>query len=604
MALISSKLMYIGVISVIIIAVTSYGLFFYFQRVNEKSIRESIFEQELERQINSTKSVSQHIGSDLRLVTSMLQDLADSLYLQNEMLSGDKVSNLIEEKFNQLNSVTKVDSLLITDNEGVITSHKASPGMKTFVNIDISSNDYMKQTMDNLQPVYSNGFTGIDGKYRVVITYPITSMEDGHYIGTVVANLPTIEFFKNYGNVNDINSQFLVALDRNGNLLAVGASGDLVGKNFFGNETQQFINYNKVLNNLTKYLLAGNVGHAIYDYGRGERLNTQSPIFVGTQPVYFVQVVTPTDRIYLKIDSILFTEGIKMFSLLTGTTAAIIVLVFLLRKWYTILQHEVTKRTSDLNESNSKLMKANESLKIKDEVQNQFINVAAHELRTPIQPILNAIYLMQSSDLSASKKNQYIDIIKRNTEKLGRLAEDILDVTRIESNTLRLMVERLNLYDLIQNIVEEYKRNIHFIYKELVVNYESPSKTIFVKGDRLRLNQVLLNLLDNAGKFTKKGSITVTTAVISNKVQVTVKDTGVGIHPEIFPKLFSKFVTRSDRGTGLGLFISKSIIEAHGGKIWAENYSQKEQKEGGAAFNFTLPLLDQEDIEHQEEHDE
>ncbi|MGE5684976.1 MAG: ATP-binding protein [Nitrososphaerota archaeon] len=600
MTLISSKLMYIGVISVIIIAVASYGLFFYFQRVNETSIRESIFEQELERQINSTKSVSQHVGSDLRLVTSMLQDLANSLYIQNEMLSGDNVNNLLEEKFNQLNSVTKVDSLLITDNEGVITTHKASAGMKTFVNIDISSNDYMKQTMDGLQPVYSNGFTGIDGKYRIVITYPITSVKDGHYIGTVVANIPTIEFFKNYGNVNDINSQFLVAFDKNGNLLAVGASGDLVGKNFFGNETQQFINYNKVLNNLTQYLLAGNAGHAMYDYGKGERLNTQSPILVGTQPVYFIQVVTPTDRIYLKINSVLFTEGIKMFSLLTGTTAAIIFLLFLLRKWYSILENEVAKRTRDLNESNYKLMKANELLKIKDEAQNQFINVAAHELRTPIQPILNAIYLLQSADLSTAKKNQYIDIIKRNTEKLGRLAEDILDVTRIESNTLQLMKERVNLYDLISNIVEEYKRNIQLIHKDLVVNYESPDRTIFITGDRLRLNQVLLNLLDNAGKFTKKGSITVTTAMMSNKVQVTIKDTGVGIHPEIFPKLFSKFVTKSDRGTGLGLFISKNIIEAHGGKIWAESNSQQE----GAIFIFTLPLIDKEDVEHQEENDE
>lgn len=599
MTLISSKLMYIGVISVIMIAVASYGLFFYFQRVNEKSIRESIFEQELERQINSTKSVSQHVGSDLRLVTSMLQDLADSLYLQNEMLSGDKVSNLLQEKFNQLNSVTKVDSLLITDNEGVITTHKASAGMKTFVNIDISSNDYMKQTMDSLQPVYSNGFRGIDGEYRIVITYPIKSIEDGHYIGTVVANLPTVEFFKNYGNVNDISSQFLVAFDKTGNLLAVGASGDLVGKNFFGNETQQFINYNKVLNNLTQYLLGGNAGHAMYDYGRGERLNTQSPILVGAEPVYFVQVVTPTDRIYLKIDSVLFTEGLKMFSLLTGTTAAIIVLVFLLRKWYSVLEDEVTKRTRDLNESNYKLMKANESLKIKDEAQNQFINVAAHELRTPIQPILNAIYLLQSEDLSTAKKNQYTDIIKRNTEKLGRLAEDILDVTRIESDTLKLMNERLNLYDLILNIVEEYKKNIQFIYKDLVLNYESPSKTIFVIGDKLRLNQVLLNLLDNAGKFTKKGLITVTTEIMSNKVKVIVKDTGTGIHPEVFPKLFSKFVTRSDRGTGLGLFISKSIIEAHGGKIWAESSSQQE----GATFIFTLPLLDETNVKHIEEHD-
>ena len=600
MTLISGKLMYIGVISVIIIAVASYGLFFFFQRVNEKSIRESVFEQELERQINSTKSITLQVGTDLRLVTSMLQDLADTIYLQNEMLSGDKVSKVLEEKFNQLNSVTKVDSLLITDNEGVITIHKASEGLETFVNIDISSNEYIKQTKESLQPVYSDGFTGIDGKYRIVITYPITSVDDGHYIGTVVANLPTIEFFKNYGNVNDINSQFLVGFDTKGNLLAVGASGDLVGKNFFGNETQQFINYNKELNNLTQYLLAGNIGHAMYDYGRGERLNTQSPILVETKPIYFLQVVTPTDRIYLKINSVLFTEGIKMFSLLTGTTAAIIVLVFLLRKWYSILQEEVTKRTRDLNESNYKLMKANESLKIKDEAQNQFINVAAHELRTPIQPILNAIYLLQSANLSTAKKNQYMDIIKRNTEKLGSLAEDILDVTRIESNSLKLMNERLNLYDLILNSIEEYRRDIQLIYKDLTVNYENSNKSIYVRGDKMRLSQVLHNLLDNAGKFTKKGSITVTTVIKSDQVQVTVKDTGIGIHPEIFPKLFSKFVTKSDRGTGLGLFISKSIIEAHGGNIWAESDSQQK----GATFIFTLPLLNQDNIEHQNDRNE
>ena len=224
----------------------------------------------MDSQIKSTNSISQHIGSDLRLVTSMLEDLGDSIYLQNETLSGDKVSKLLEKKFNHLNSVTKVDSLLITDKNGVITTHKASKGLETFVNVDISFNEYMKQAKESLQPVYSDGFTGIDGKHRIVITYPIISLNDGHYIGTVVANLPTVEFFKNYGNVNNINSQFLVAFDKKGNLLAVGASGDLVGKNFFGNETQQFINHNNDLNNLTRYLLAGNIGYAMYDYGRGE----------------------------------------------------------------------------------------------------------------------------------------------------------------------------------------------------------------------------------------------------------------------------------------------------------------------------------------------
>ncbi len=586
MTLFSDKVVLLGVISIIVIAIASYGLFFLLQYDNEKSIRESIFEQELGRQIKSTKSISQHVSSDLRYITSVLQDLADSVYLQNENLSGDKVDKIVDEKFRQLKSVTEVDGLLITDKDGIINVHKTSKGLKNFVNIDLSSRDYMKQTKSSLQPVYSNGFTGIDGKYRIAITYPIVSVIDGHYIGTAIANLPTIDYFRTYGNVENISSQFLVTFDKLGNLLAVGASKDLVGKNFFGNETQSFIDHNQVLNNLTHSMLAGNNGYALYNYGKGERLNTESPILVGTRPVYFLQVVTPTDRIYTTINSVLLSEGIKMFSLLTGTTAAIIVLVILLRKWYGMLQNEVRKRTRELNESNEKLMIANESLKKKDEAQNQFINIAAHELRTPIQPILNAIYLLQSANVKSEKRVQYLDIIRRNTDKLGRLAEDILDVTRIESDTLKLTIERINLYDLISNAVEEYGKNIQFVYTDLIINYESAVQNINVNGDKLRLGQVLFILLDNAGKFTKSGSILVTSQTKSNTVQVMVKDNGPGIDPEILPQLFTKFVTKSDRGTGLGLFIARSIIEAHGGIIWAENGVQHQ----GAVFLFTLPL--------------
>jgi len=586
MTLFSDKVVLLGVISIIVIAIASYGLFFLLQYDNEKSIRESIFEQELERQIKSTNSISQHVSSDLRYITSVLQDLADSVYLQNENLSGDKVDKIVDEKFRQLKSVTEVDGLLITDKDGIINVHKTSKGLKNFVNIDLSSRDYMKQTKSSLQPVYSNGFTGIDGKYRIAITYPIVSVIDGHYIGTAIANLPTIDYFKTYGNVENISSQFLVTFDKLGNLLAVGASKDLVGKNFFGNETQSFIDHNQVLNNLTHSMLAGNNGYALYNYGKGERLNTESPILVGTRPVYFLQVVTPTDRIYTTINSVLLSEGIKMFSLLTGTTAAIIVLVIFLRKWYGMLQNEVRKRTRELNESNEKLLIANESLKKKDEAQNQFINIAAHELSTPIQPILNAIYLLQSANVKSEKRVQYLDIIRRNTDKLGRLAEDILDVTRIESDTLKLTIEQINLYDLISNIVEEYRKNIQFIYPDLIINYESAVQNINVNGDKLRLGQVFFILLDNAGKFTKSGSILVTSQTKSNTVQVMVKDNGPGIDPEILPQLFTKFVTKSDRGTGLGLFIARSIIEAHGGIIWAENSVHLQ----GAVFLITLPL--------------
>ena len=141
-------------------------------------------------------------------------------------------------------------------------------------------------------------------------------------------------------------------------------------------------------------------------------------------------------------------------------------------------------------------------------------------------------------------------------------------------------------------MIEEYKKNIEFVYKDLSIGYQSSNTSLIMKGDKTRLSQVMFILLDNASKFTKKGSITVTTQVKSDNIQVTVKDTGLGVDPEILPYLFTKFVTRSERGTGLGLFIAKTIVEAHGGIIWVENnFRQK-----GAIFIFTLPISNKENM--------
>jgi signal transduction histidine kinase len=578
--------MRIGIVSVILISIISYGLFFYLQVINAQSIRESIFNSQLSRQLESTKAITQHIGSDLRLVVSMLQDLADSIYIQQGYLSGDNTSRLLDEKFLQLNTVTKVDGLFIADNEHVITIHKVAKDLRSFVNIDISSREYVNQTKSTLRPVFSNGFEWIDGKYKITITYPIISRANGEYLGLLAAEIPTVKFFENYGNVYDLNSQFLVAFDRNANLLAVGASSDLVGKNFFENYTQNFVNHNKILNKLTRDLLAGKAGNAVYDYGKGERLNTQSPILVGSEPSYFLQIVTPTTTIYSQVNSVLFTEGIKLFSLISGTTAAIILLVFILGKWNSTLDNEVKRRTHELNESNNKLNVANEELKKHERAQKDFINMAAHELRNPIQPLLSTCYLLRSGTGDSNKNNDLLDIAIRSIERLQRLAEDILDVTRIESNTLKIRKERFNLDELITNIIEEYRKNIQET-KEIKLNYHSKNKGLVVNGDKTRLGQVLSNLLSNSLKFTKQGYISVDTEIKDGYVVVTVSDTGTGIDKEILPKLFSKFSTRSITGTGLGLFISKSIVEAHGGKIWAEKNSSKEP---GATFRFTLPI--------------
>ena len=176
----------------------------------------------------------------------------------------------------------------------------------------------------------------------------------------------------------------------------------------------------------------------------------------------------------------------------------------------------------------------------------------------------------------------------------------------MESHSLKLNKERCNLNDVITNTIDDMILNREFKNKrnndnidDIKLLYEP--KDMFVEADRTRLMQVIYNLLSNAIKFTKEGRIIITIEKNDNKqeVVVSIKDTGEGIDSEILPQLFSKFASKSYQGTGLGLFIAKSIVEAHGGKIWAENNNDNDNnsiadsKEKGSTFYFTLPLINQ-----------
>src|SRR5215216_3566964 len=215
----------------------------------------------------------------------------------------------------------------------------------------------------------------------------------------------------------------------------------------------------------------------------------------------------------------------------------------------------------------------NEELKKAYKMQKEFINIASHELRTPTQAILGMSGLLQ---YYPEKKDELIEVIRRNAKRLQVLTDDILDVTRIESQTLRLEKERFNIYELLSDAIKDFteriksdNKNIRLVYDQKYTNH-SP---IIVEADKGRIVQVLSNILNNALKFTNEGQIIVRAHESNNKKEITVSitDTGSGINKDIFAKLFSKFVTKSASGTGLGLYISKSIVEAHGGKIWAEN---------------------------------
>jgi two-component system sensor histidine kinase VicK len=252
-------------------------------------------------------------------------------------------------------------------------------------------------------------------------------------------------------------------------------------------------------------------------------------------------------------------------------------------------------------ELHQKLSNMYEQLRAQSKMQKEFIDVAAHELRTPIQPILGLTSILRSNNIgldktSAAKQDELLDIIMRNARRLQRLADDILDVTKIESESLNLKKEFFNLNDVITNNVDDIMTNIaKKSQQEDVIKLLYQPRDIFLEADKSRITQVIFNLLDNAIKFSKAnvnkgrgvGIINIKAEKADGQSIVSIKDTGTGIDSEIMPRLFEKFASKSFQGTGLGLYICKSIVEAHGGRIWAENNPDDK----GATFSFSLPVV-------------
>jgi len=251
---------------------------------------------------------------------------------------------------------------------------------------------------------------------------------------------------------------------------------------------------------------------------------------------------------------------------------------------------ETIWRQADLYESlahaNKSLKEAYEELKLHDAMEQEFINLAAHELRTPAQAIIGYSEMLK---VCPEKREQYDEAISRNAARLYSLVTDMLDVARIESQTLKLDKTSFDLNQKIENVILDTKQQMDAdTNKKVRIKFE-PKDSIKVKGDKARIFQVFSNLLNNAVKFTDDGMIIVNAQKNTETLEaiITIKDTGTGIDPEVIPNMFSKFTSKSKRGVGLGLYIAKNIVEAHGGKIDAYN----NMNEKGATFIVTLPLV-------------
>ena len=595
----------IGIVSVISIVIFSFALFYYIQTVAENNVQSNLITEQIDRQRAASKSLSQHIGSDLTLVMTVLDGLTSSGYIQAGDINSEKTNQLIQEKYKIIDDV--IDKIFVLDKNDMVTSGLSQSSTDEYLGADFSQREWVKEAKRDLKPVFSKGFER-QGIYTIYIGVPVINRDNNQYMGLIGATIPTEKFFARYGNVHDVNSQFLVIYDKNGTILAVGADRNLVGKNFFGTTVQNFIGHNEILNNLTGSLLKGHPNYGVYDYGRSDRINTGQPILVQNTPTYFLQIVTPTKAIFSKISDTLFTDRLKGYSLLVAVFVSVGSLVIFLLKWNNTMEKEVIKRTNALNKtniqlgimskqlrkSNLSLQNANEQLRQHDKIQKEFINMAAHELRTPIQPILGLADVLRDY-VTDSHQSKLLDVIMRNAKRLQRLSCDILDVSKIESSLLKISKSKIDLNEKIKNVINDVENGYDDGNNSNVKIIFEPKETIFVYADKDRIHQVLSNLLNNAIKYTKNGTVTINTSIANgsnNNVNndkeavVTIMDTGYGITPEIMQKLFSKFVTTSSHGTGLGLFISKGIIEAHGGRIWAENNSNGV----GSSFSFSLPF--------------
>ncbi len=538
--------------------------------------------------------ISQILANKLQTVGALLQTLAEGPAIHNnEYKRADTVINTRQHSSNDL-----TDFYMWLNKDGKINwiSNINETTYQKYKGTDLSYRPYFTIPKDTHTAYYSTLIESNDKVPRLYISYPVintTVNGRGILTGVVVASI-RLETLGNFLK-NQLFPQFnstIGVLDRNGIILYATGAQQYAGESVFGNKFQSVLSTSlqppeskNLLNDLIKKSLQGNTGSG--DILINGKMNTiaYQPVLVNGKN--FLTLYISAQHSLAADVSVLINQQEYFSTLIIAIIGAVaIIIAFFVFSWNKRLENVVNTRTAELKTANDSLAEANEQLKIHDKMQQEFINIASHEMKTPTQAILGYSKLIQRHP---EKREVMMEAIARNATRLQRLTNDILDVTRIETQSLKLNMERVNLNELISDIIEDYRNEIEKSNKDVKLLHEPQDQIIEVEVDKNRLTQVISNILNNAIKFTKEGIIRVTEEVKDGKARVSVKDTGQGLDTELFPRLFLKFAAKSETGTGLGLFISKSIVEAHGGKIWAENNESSNGKKG-ATFTFSIPL--------------
>ncbi len=543
-------------------------------------------------------------------ITTNLRALANAPTIQNnETEKAQILFNTAQQSTNEL-----TDGYYWIDQEGrvIMWSNMNQTTSQQYRGVNLTSKEYFIMPKNTHSPYYSSVIESADNVPRLYISFPIidnqakfdnntAARKTETFKGVIVAGISvsTIGKFLQNELFPEIVSN-VGLMDKNG-IILYARNQQLIGKKYLGNEFQSLISpeikdsYNSILGRS----LEGKSGAEDITFHTNTTTISYQPVLIDGKQLWTLFIGTPH---ILASDVGFLIDQQKNFSTLMVIIIGCIALgiAFLILSWNKRLEAAVNTRTTELKEANDSLTKsnkllaaANEQLKVHDKMQKEFINIAAHELRTPIMPILGeAEYIEHQFDhkKKVEVEDEQIALIIRNAKRLERLASDILDVSKIESQSLSLNKEQFNLNHVLSDTIQDIRNRLTIDNGDNnnVVKVLYKPEDIIVEADKGRITQVISNLLNNAVKFTEEGVISVTAQRRDSQVVVSIKDSGQGIDSEIAPRLFSKFATKSETGTGLGLFISKSIVEAHNGRIWAVNNADGK----GATFTFSIPIRD------------
>lgn len=569
-------------IATVLVIVVAFGSYFAVQTTTENNVRHALLAQQQTRQIAAVDHIADQIETDLQATKKTLELLASHPRVQQGELASSDTTKLLENTHSELGEISHVSLVTILNANNILVNGSTEEARR-LVGLDRSDQEYVIETRKRMQAYISPAFKSALGEYVMTASVPIVHGGTGEYLGMVVTSFPTVTFFESYGS---FETSKIVAFDRNQVYVATTIP-EFLGQEYWGQYVQSASRANPQLNTAYSSMFSGKPTSTLFVSAvtSDERFVAGTPVFFQGEHVMSVAITTPTAGIYADVEGILFLQKLQTVFMLAAVVGAVSILIFFLSKWNKALDAKVTERTTALE-------KLNVELREHDKMQKEFINIAAHELRTPIQPLIGIAEILDHEFSTTDRielKRPEFEMLKRNAKRLERLSSDILQVSRIESQKLSLDKEVVNLEQKITNVVADAQSFIPDPAKLRIV-VKPFDENLTVMADKAKLFEVLSNLISNAVKFTKEGTITIGVDVQNSdgadKVSISVKDTGTGIDPLVLPRLFTKFVSKSETGTGLGLFISKSIVEAHGGTIRAENNKDR----SGATFTFTLPL--------------